>query len=285
MCALLGPNGAGKTTVIRTLSTLVTPDSGRVHVLGRDVVEDAVQVRRSIGLAGQNAAVDDDLTGRENLVILGRMLHLGRRGARRRADELLSRFGLADAADRLVKTWSGGMRRRLDLIASFVVPRPVMLLDEPTTGLDPRSRNEIWSTVRDLVAAGTTVVLTTQYLEEADQLADVLVFIDRGRAVASGSPDDLKAMIGVQVDIEVDDPDELPAAASLLGSLTGGEPEINPDRRRISSPTLDRTLTLPAVVRSLDGAGVVVTDAAIRRPTLDEVFLRLTGNPTTEAAA
>ena len=278
VCALLGPNGAGKTTAVRVLSTLAIPDEGRASVLGNDVVDNAMQVRRSIGLAGQNAAVDDDLTGRENLVILGRMLHLGRTGAGDRADELLARFDLADAADRLVRTWSGGMRRRLDLIASFVVPRPVMLLDEPTTGLDPRSRNEIWSTVRGLVADGTTVVLTTQYLEEADHLADTVVIIDHGRSVATGSPEDLKSAVGVRMDVEVHDPSELHAAATVLGALTAGQPEIDVDRLRVSAPTFDRELTLPGVVRYLDNAGVLVRDAAIRRPTLDEVFLHLTGH-------
>ncbi|GAA4547587.1 ATP-binding cassette domain-containing protein [Pseudonocardia xishanensis] len=276
VCALLGPNGAGKTTAVRVLATLVTPDAGRARVLGHDVVTDALAVRRSVGLAGQHAAVDDDLTGRENLVVLGRMLHLGRRGARARADELLAEFDLADAADRLVKTWSGGMRRRLDLIASFVVPRPVLLLDEPTTGLDPRSRTEIWATVRGLVAAGTAVVLTTQYLEEADRLADDVVIIDRGRAVATGSPDALKARIGVRIDIEVDSPSDLLAAASALAAVSGAAPEVDPDRRRVSAPTSDHAVTLPAVVRHLDAAGVAITDAAVRRPTLDEVFLTLT---------
>ena len=285
VCALLGPNGAGKTTVIRVLSTLATPNGGHARVHGHDVVSDAGPVRHSIGLAGQNAAVDDDLTGRENLVILGRMLHLGRGGARRRAEELLTRFDLVDAADRLVKTWSGGMRRRLDLIASFVVPRPVMLLDEPTTGLDPRSRNEIWSTVRELVAGGTTVLLTTQYLQEADQLADDVVFVDHGRSVGRGSPTELKAAIGVRVDIEVDDPAELSSAASVLGALTRSGPEIDSEHRRVSASTSDPALTIPLVVRHLDAAGVVIKDAAIRRPTLDEVFLQLTGNSSTESAA
>jgi ABC-2 type transport system ATP-binding protein len=248
-------------------------------VQGHDVVREPAAVRRAIGLAGQHAAVDDDLTGRENLVVLGRMLHLGRRVARARADELLTRFGLADAADRLVSTWSGGMRRRLDLIAGFVVPRALLLLDEPTTGLDPRSRSEIWTTVRELVAAGTTAVVTTQYLEEADQLADHVVIVDRGRAVATGSPADLKATVGVRVDVEVADTAELGAAAAALGALTGAEPETDVGRRRASVPTRDRDLTLPVVVRHLDAAGVAVSDVALRRPTLDEVFLQLTEVP------
>jgi len=280
VCALLGPNGAGKTTAVRVLATLVRPDGGRASVLGSDVIEQPGRVRRAIGLAGQHAAVDDDLTGRENLVILGRMLHLGRRGARTRADELLERFDLAAAADRLVKTWSGGMRRRLDLIASIVVPRAVLLLDEPTTGLDPRSRTEIWTAVRDLVDGGTTVLLTTQYLEEADRLADDVAILDRGRAIAYGSPEDLKATVGSRVDVEVGDSADiaadLTAAAALLGEMTGGPPEIDPDRRRVGAPTWDRSLTLPTVVRRFDAAGIPTTDAAVRRPTLDEVFLHLT---------
>jgi len=279
VCAVLGPNGAGKTTAVRVLATLVVPDGGRARVQGHDVVREPAAVRRAIGLAGQHAAVDDDLTGRENLVVLGRMLHLGRRVARARADELLTRFGLADAADRLVSTWSGGMRRRLDLIAGFVVPRALLLLDEPTTGLDPRSRSEIWTTVRELVAAGTTAVVTTQYLEEADQLADHVVIVDRGRAVATGSPADLKATVGVRVDVEVADTTELGAAAAALGALTGAEPETDVGRRRASVPTRDRDLTLPVVVRHLDAAGVAVSDVALRRPTLDEVFLQLTEVP------
>jgi ABC-2 type transport system ATP-binding protein len=279
VCAVLGPNGAGKTTAVRVLATLVVPDGGRARVQGHDVVREPAAVRRAIGLAGQHAAVDDDLTGRENLVVLGRMLHLGRRVARARADELLTRFGLADAADRLVSTWSGGMRRRLDLIAGFVVPRALLLLDEPTTGLDPRSRSEIWTTVRELVAAGTTAVVTTQYLEEADQLADHVVIVDRGRAVATGSPADLKATVGVRVDVEVADTAELGAAAAALGALTGAEPETDVGRRRASVPTRDRDLTLPVVVRHLDAAGVAVSDVALRRPTLDEVFLQLTEVP------
>lgn len=285
VCALLGPNGAGKSTLVRVLATLATPDAGCARVLGHDVVDDAMRVRQSIGLAGQNAAVDNDLTGRENLEILGRMLHLGRRGARNRAADLLDRFDLTDAADRLVKSWSGGMRRRLDLIASFVVPRPVLLLDEPTTGLDPRSRSEIWSTVNDLVMGGTTVLLTTQYLEEADRLADQVVIIDHGRCVATGSPDEVKAAIGVRVDIEVDEPAALQSAGAALASLTGGQAQLDPDRHRASAATLDPTLTLPMVVRQLDAAGVSVRDAAIRRPTLDEAFLRLTDSPSSESAA
>ncbi|WP_214401683.1 ATP-binding cassette domain-containing protein [Pseudonocardia lacus] len=278
VCALLGPNGAGKTTAIRVLATLTVPDAGRATVLGHDVVREAGLVRRSIGLAGQHAAVDDDLTGRENLRILGRMHHLGRRGAARRADELLERFELADAADRLVKTWSGGMRRRLDLIASVVVAPPVLFLDEPTTGLDPRSRTAIWATVGELVTAGSTVLLTTQYLEEADRLADDVVVIDGGRVVATGSPDALKASIGVRVEVVVAARSDLAGAAAALASWTGIEPEVDEIGLRVRLVVVGANVALPEVVRRLDAAGVTALDVGVRRPTLDEVFLSLTGN-------
>jgi ABC-2 type transport system ATP-binding protein len=279
VCAVLGPNGAGKTTAIRVLATLTVPDAGRAEVLGHDVVREAGLVRRSIGLAGQHAAVDDDLTGRENLRVLGRMHHLGRRGAARRAAELLERFDLADAADRLVATWSGGMRRRLDLVASVVVAPPVLFLDEPTTGLDPRSRSAIWATVRELVAAGTTVLLTTQYLEEADRLADAVVVVDGGRAVATGSPDELKSAIGVRVDVVVDSAADLPGAAAVLGSWTGAAPEVDADGLRVGAAVVGTAVALPEVVRRLDAAGVAAVDVGVRRPTLDDVFLHLTGAP------
>jgi ABC-2 type transport system ATP-binding protein len=278
VCALLGPNGSGKTTAIRVLATLTVPDAGRAFVMGHDVVRQAGLVRASIGLAGQHAAVDVDLTGRENLEVLGRMHHLGRREARRRGGELLDRFDLAAAGDRLVKTWSGGMRRRLDLVATFIVAPPMLFLDEPTTGLDPRGRNEIWSTIRDLAASGTTVLLTTQYMEEADQFADDLVIIDAGRAVASGSPDALKDRIGVYVDVVAATAAGLTATATVLGGWTGTEPAIDPDHRRVSIRVNPAT-TVPDIVRTLDSAGVGVQDVGIRRPTLDEVFLQLTASP------
>jgi len=283
VCAVLGPNGSGKTTAIRVLATLTIPDGGRAFVMGHDVVREAGAVRASIGLAGQHAAVDDDLTGRENLEVLGRMHHLGRREARRRGSELLDRFDLASAGDRLVKTWSGGMRRRLDLVATFIVAPPVLFLDEPTTGLDPRARSEIWSTIRDLAAAGTTVLLTTQYMEEADQLADDLVIIDAGRAVATGSPDTLKNKIGVYVDVVAATAADLTATATVLGGWTGTEPAIDPDRRLVSI-RIDPAATVPDIVRRLDTAGVGVQDVGIRRPTLDEVFLQLTASPHKEIA-
>jgi ABC-2 type transport system ATP-binding protein len=277
VCALLGPNGAGKTTAIRILATLTRPDAGRAEVAGHDVVRQSRLVRASIGLAGQHAAVDDDLTGRENLVILGLMHHLGRRGARQRAAALLAEFDLAQAADRLVKTWSGGMRRRLDLIASLVLAPPVLFLDEPTTGLDPRSRAEIWSTVRGLARGGTTVLLSTQYLAEADQLADDVVIVDAGHAVAQGSPDSLKDAIGTRIDVVLENAGELPSGAAVLSRWATGPPAIDADQRRLTAPVAAGAVTLPELVRQLDAAGLRAEDVSVRRPTLDEVFLGWTG--------
>jgi ABC-2 type transport system ATP-binding protein len=279
VCALLGPNGAGKTTAIRILATLTRPDSGRAAVAGHDVTTAARLVRASIGLVGQHLAVDDDQTGRENLVILGLMHRLGWRGAGRRADELLAGFGLADAGGRLVRTWSGGMRRRLDLIAALIVTPQVLILDEPTTGLDPRSRAEIWAVVRDLARDGTTVLLSTQYLAEADQIADDVVIIDGGRAVAQGSPDALKDTIGIRVDVVLADAADLPAAAAALGQWATGPPVLDPDQRRVTAPVPAGAVTLPDLVRVLDAAGLRAEDAGLRRPTLDEVFLTRTGGP------
>ncbi len=273
VCALLGPNGAGKTTAIRVLATLTRPDAGHATVAGHDVTLRPRLVRQSIGLAGQHAAVDDDLTGRENLFILGLMHHLGRRGARARAAELLHRFGLADAADRLVKTWSGGMRRRLDLVASLIVAPQVLFLDEPTTGLDPRSRAEIWSAVRALAAAGTTVLLTTQYLEEADRICDQIVIVDNGRAAAQGSPDALKDDLGSRIDVVLADAADLPAAAAILAGIAVRPPSVDASERRLTAPVAAGAMTLPELVRRLDAAGVVAEDVSVRRPTLDEVFL------------
>ncbi len=288
VCALLGPNGAGKTTAVRVLATLIRPDGGTARVAGHDVVREPRQVRASIGLAGQHAAVDDDLTGRENLLILGLMQHLGRRRARARAAELLQRFGLADAADRLVKTWSGGMRRRLDLIASLIVTPAVLFLDEPTAGLDPRSRSEIWTAVQSLAADGTTVLLTTQYLEEADRLAGQIVIIDAGRVTAQGTPDDLKNTLGSRVDVVLSDDtvdgNALAAASAVLRDLTGSQPHVTPEARRLTAPAAADAVTLPELVRRLDAAGVAARDVSIRRPTLDEVFLAETETET-EAAA
>ncbi|MEU6644819.1 ATP-binding cassette domain-containing protein [Saccharomonospora sp. NPDC046836] len=280
---LLGPNGAGKSTSVRVFATLTKPDEGRATVAGHDVVREAPAVRRRIGLAGQHAALDEDLTGRENLRIFGRLFHLSPARARARADELLERFSLAHAADRLVKTYSGGMRRRLDLISSLIVSPTVLFLDEPTTGLDPRSRNEIWDTVRELVAQGTTVLLTTQYLDEADQLAQHIAVIDTGKVIASGTPDELKAKIGGRIDVVVSDATELPDAARALGALagSGAAPDIDEDTKLLSVPVGLDSLALPEIVRQLDQAGVKALDVGIRRPTLDEVFLTLTGKPTT----
>ena len=282
VCALLGPNGAGKTTAVRILATLARPDAGTARVAGHDVVRQPRRVRELIGLAGQHAAVDDDLTGRENLFILGLMHHLGRTGAHTRADELLEQFGLSEAADRLAKTWSGGMRRRLDVVASLIVTPLVLFLDEPTTGLDPRSRADIWAAIRALAAEGTTIMLTTQYLDEADQLSDQIVIIDAGRAVAQGRPDELKDTLGSRIDVVVADQSDLPAAAAVVERLTSRTPRIEAGERRLSAPVVGRAaggvVTLPELVRQLDTAGVAAEDVSLRRPTLDEVFLDRTGH-------
>ncbi|MEU3270708.1 ATP-binding cassette domain-containing protein [Saccharomonospora sp. NPDC006951] len=281
---LLGPNGAGKSTAVRVFSTLTRPDEGTAVVAGHDVVRDPAAVRRRIGLAGQHAALDEQLTGRENLRIFGRLFHLGRAKARQRADELLERFQLAHAGDRLVKTYSGGMRRRLDLISSLIISPTVLFLDEPTTGLDPRSRNEIWDTVRDLVTDGTTVLLTTQYLDEADQLAQNIAVIDTGKVIAAGTPDELKARIGGRIDVVVSDNSDLGEAARALAVLasSGVDPDLDAERNLLSVPVGTESLALPDIVRQLDQAGVKAVDVGIRKPTLDEVFLTLTGKPATE---
>jgi oleandomycin transport system ATP-binding protein len=276
---LLGPNGAGKTTAVRILATLLAPTSGHAQVGGYDVVRQPHQVRRLIGLAGQYAAVDEYLSGTENLYMLGRLLDLGRAPARRRAAELLAHFDLADAGGRLVRTYSGGMRRRLDLAASLVGRPPVLFLDEPTTGLDPRSRNGLWTVIRELVAERTTVLLTTQYMEEADQLAHRIAVLDRGQVIATGTPDELKATIGGQVlEVRPADPADLERAADLLTGLIGSQVTVDPDARLIGVPMPD-TAWLPVAVRRLDEAGIAVADLALRRPSLDEVFLALTGRP------
>lgn len=282
VCALLGPNGAGKTTAIRVLATLTLPDAGDALVAGYNVLTHPRQVREHIGMAGQHAAVDDDLTGRENLVILGRMYHLGRRAAGERAAELLDQFDLSEAADRLVKTWSGGMRRRLDLVASLVVSPSVLFLDEPTTGLDPRSRNEVWSSVSALAASGTTILLTTQYLEEADRLADQVVIIDSGHVVAQGTPDALKGSLGTRIDVVVERSENIDAAAAVMAQWATSPPEIDGDERRVSTQIVSSTLTLPEVVRKLEIANIDAEDVTFRRPTLDEVFLNRTGNKGSE---
>ncbi|MEU8628733.1 ATP-binding cassette domain-containing protein [Streptomyces sp. NPDC048669] len=273
--AVLGPNGAGKTTAVRILSTLLRHDEGRVEVAGRDVRRQAGEVRRRIGLLGQHAAVDEQLGGRQNLEMFGRLYHLGARRAGVRADELLDRFGLADTGRKAVARYSGGMRRRLDLAASLITDPEVLFLDEPTTGLDPRGRAEVWAAVRSLVGGGTTVLLTTQYLEEADQLADRISLIDGGRVAAEGTADELKARVGGdRIDVVVRDAAQLDRAAGLL---TGGA-VVDRDRRLAGAPAGDRMATLARTVRVLAEAGIEAQDIAVRRPTLDEVFLSLTGH-------
>ncbi|MET7270387.1 ATP-binding cassette domain-containing protein [Streptomyces flaveolus] len=271
---VLGPNGAGKTTLVRILSTLLRPDAGRIEVAGHDVVTEAYAVRLRIGLLGQHAALDEELGGRQNLEMFGRLHHLGARRARARAGELLERFGLTDTGRKPVSAYSGGMRRRLDLAASLITEPEVLFLDEPTTGLDPRGRAEVWDSVRSLVGGGTTVLLTTQYLEEADQLAHRISVVDAGRVVADGTADELKAATGGdRIDVVLRDAGQLGAAAGLL-PLTGVR--VDPDRRLLSAPVTDRMAALSGVVRALREAGVEAEDVALRRPTLDEVFLHLT---------
>ena len=279
---VLGPNGAGKTTAVRILTTLLHPDAGSARVAGLDVVRDAARVRPIIGLAGQYAAVDDNLTGRENLHMIARLYHMGRGQAALRADELLERFELTAAADRAVKTYSGGMRRRLDLGASLVNRPSILFLDEPTTGLDPRSRTMLWGTIRDLVSDGTTLLLTTQYLEEADVLADRISVIDDGRVIAEGTADELKTRVGGdRIDVHVADIEDLPVAARALGAL--GEPTLDEVAQRLSLPVSSGTSVLADVVRRLDDANVAITELALRRPTLDDVFLTLTGSTAEDA--
>lgn len=277
VCGVLGPNGAGKTTAVRVLTTLTAPDGGSARVAGHDVVREAGAVRAAIGVTGQDASVDGELSGRQNLRLFARLQRFRGDAARTRADELLDRFELAEAADRPARTYSGGMRRRLDLAASLLTRPRVLFLDEPTTGLDPHSRNQIWTAVRELAGRGTTVLLTTQYLEEADQLADDIVLIDRGRAAHRGTPAELKSRIGSYAEVVVAHESALVPAAGVLDRLTGAEPVLDHERRTVGVVTTDATLTLPRIVRELDTAGVPLVDASLRPPTLDEVFLRLTG--------
>jgi ABC-2 type transport system ATP-binding protein len=275
---LLGPNGAGKTTLVRILTTLLRPTGGTATVAGFDIGRDPDRVRASIGLVGQHAAVDEILSGRQNLEMFGRLHHLGGAVARQRASDLLTRFGLADTGSRAVSTYSGGMRRRLDLAASLITAPPVLFLDEPTTGLDPRGRTEVWDAVRTLVAGGTTVLLTTQYLEEVDRLADHVTVIDHGAVVASGTPAALKSQLGGdRIDLVVASAADLPAAAALLARITGNTPDTSVDDRRVGVAVSDRMAALTSVIRELGDAGIAVEDVTLRRPTLDEVFLHLTG--------
>ncbi|WP_405659327.1 ATP-binding cassette domain-containing protein [Streptomyces sp. RK9] len=274
---VLGPNGAGKTTAVRIMATLLRADEGRVEIAGYDAGRQAGEVRRRIGLLGQHAAVDEELSGHQNLEMFGRLYHLGARRSRVRADELLDRFGLADTGRKAVKQYSGGMRRRLDLAASLITEPEVLFLDEPTTGLDPRGRAEVWDAVRSLVGAGTTVLLTTQYLEEADQLADRISLVDHGKVIAEGTADDLKARLGGdRIDVVVRDGAELVRAARLLPGAAD-DVTVDADRRLVSAPVADRMEALTLVVRALQEEGIEAEDIAVRRPTLDEVFLRLTG--------
>lgn len=276
---LLGPNGAGKTTTVRILTTLLTPDAGRGIVAGADVVREAATVRTRIGVAGQYAAVDEYLTGFENLDMVGRLYHLGAAASAVRARELLAQFHLEDAADRVAKTYSGGMRRRLDLAGALVARPPVIFLDEPTTGLDPRARGDMWDVIRDLVSTGTTVVLTTQYLEEAEQLADDIVVIDQGRVIAHGTADDLKSQVGGErLQVTVSTPGELPTTRVVLQEIGDGDVETDDHTRTSTVAVGDGTASLVDAVRRLGEAGVTIQDIGIRRPTLDDAFLALTGH-------
>jgi len=280
---LLGPDGAGKTTAVRALTTLMAPDSGSARVLGHDVVKEADTVRSLVGLSGQYAAVDELLTGRENLWMFGRLYRLNSQQAKQRAGELLEIFDLTDAADRILKTYSGGMRRRLDLAGSLVARPKVLFLDEPTTGLDPRSRLDLWQIIRDRVSEGVTILLTTQYLEEADELADSIAVVDHGSVIARGTADELKAKVGGErIEVVVHDQDETDRALELLTSALGiTDPDattMEQHSRRITVPAPGGSSALVSVIRALDGAGIQIADVGLRRPTLDDVFLTLTGH-------
>jgi len=281
---LLGPNGAGKTTVVSILTTLLRPDSGSAIVAGADVVVSPGEVRKRIGLSGQYAAVDEHLTGFENLDMIGRLYHLGAKRSKTRARELLERFSLDEAADRPVKTYSGGMRRRLDLAGALVAEAPVLLLDEPTTGLDPHSRTELWTVIRDLVDRGRTLLLTTQYMEEADQLSDDIVVIDHGREIAHGTADELKTMVGGErIDVSLESKESMDDARRVLARFSVGDLHI--EDRSITAPISGGAETLTNALRSLDEHGIKLRDVGLRRPTLDDVFLSLTGHVTESGSA
>ncbi len=276
---LLGPNGAGKTTAVSILTTLLIPDAGSAMVAGVNVLEDRMEVRRRIGLSGQYAAVDEHLTGFENLDMVGRLYHLGKEQSRKRARELLERFDLAFAADRPVKTYSGGMRRRLDLAGALVAKSPVLFLDEPTTGLDPRSRVELWDIIKDLVASGSTLLLTTQYLEEADLLADDIMVIDNGREIAHGTSEQLKSTFGGDtVEFVLDNSDQLGRAVELLGEVAAGDIRSAQETATVNVPVSNGAASLTRALRILDDAEIPLSDVQLRRPTLDDVFLQLTGH-------
>ncbi|MGX5212962.1 ATP-binding cassette domain-containing protein [Streptomyces violaceus] len=276
---LLGPNGAGKTTTVRCLTTLLRPDSGRAVVAGIDVLKQPDAVRRSIGLSGQFAAVDEYLTGRENLQMVGQLYQMRAKAAKERAGELLEQFHLADAADRPTKTYSGGMRRRLDLAAALVVSPPVMFMDEPTTGLDPRNRQQLWEVIKQLVSGGTTLLLTTQYLEEADHLAHDIAVVDQGRVIAQGTSDQLKARTGGErVEVVVHEREHIQAAAEVLAGFGKGETTVEEHMRKLTAPVTGGAKLLAEVIRELDTRGIEIDDIGLRRPTLDDVFLSLTGH-------
>ncbi|MEV7446595.1 ATP-binding cassette domain-containing protein [Streptomyces sp. NPDC091204] len=276
---LLGPNGAGKTTTVRVLTTLLRPDSGKAVVAGIDVLKHPNEVRRAIGLSGQFAAVDEYLTGRENLQMVGRLYQMKSKAAKARADELLDRFNLADAADRTAKTYSGGMRRRLDLAAALVVSPPVMFMDEPTTGLDPRNRQQLWGIIQELVAGGTTLLLTTQYLEEADHLAHDICVVDHGKVIARGTSDQLKARTGGErVEVVVHERDHMATAREVLAGFGKGETTVEEHTRKLTVPVSGGAKLLAEVIRELDGRGIEIDDIGLRRPTLDDVFISLTGH-------
>ncbi len=276
--ALLGPNGAGKTTVVRILSTLLRPDGGRASICGYDVVSDAVQVRQLLALTGQYASVDEELTGTENLIMICRLLGLSRPASRARAREMLERFDLASAASRAVKTYSGGMRRRLDLAASLLGDPEILFLDEPTTGLDPRGRSQMWDTIRGVLAGGATVLLTTQYLEEADELASQIAVIDHGQVVASGTPAELKARTGSRtLQVRAMDREFTPQVADVVAAVIGTRPDVVADSGLVTAAVTDPAM-VPAIVRMLDDVGIVAAELALRLPSLDEVFMTLTGH-------
>ncbi|MEU5277364.1 ATP-binding cassette domain-containing protein [Streptomyces asoensis] len=276
---LLGPNGAGKTTTVRCLTTLLRPDRGRAVVAGLDVLKQPNEVRRSIGLSGQFAAVDEYLTGRENLQMVGRLYQMKSGAAKARAAELLEQFDLADAADRTAKTYSGGMRRRLDLAAALVVSPPVMFMDEPTTGLDPRNRQMLWEVIKRLVSGGTTLLLTTQYLEEADHLAHDIAVVDHGRVIARGTSDQLKARTGGErVEVVVHDREHIATTAGILAGFGKGETTVEQHTRKLTVPVAGGAKLLAEVIRELDTRGIEIDDIGLRRPTLDDVFLSLTGH-------
>jgi ABC-2 type transport system ATP-binding protein len=282
---LLGPNGAGKTTAVRILTTLLEPDAGHAEVAGLDVRAQPDKVRERIGLSGQNAAVDEHLTGYENLNLVGRLYHLGKRRSAQRARELLERFDLVEAADRPTKTYSGGMRRRLDLAAALVATPDVLFLDEPTTGLDPRSRADMWVTIHELVRGGSTVLLTTQYMEEADRLTDDIVVIDRGRMIAHGTPDELKLQIGGErVEVMLAHSADLPPAQAILGALSVGDVQVDEQVRRLTAAVTGGADVLKRALEQLGDANVSIVDVGLRRPTLDDVFLTLTGHAAEEVA-